>query len=386
MTSHAALRNERGIALVVVLLVVLAIAAIAAGAALLGSSTSLISVFHTRMSVMEETADAGLEEARSMVNAAKTNYPDTGYKVLENGVAVYNAAGAVIPNIKRWTYVGPIGISTGQFGVFGSAVSVVQNAQGDRVIRRGEIFQESFAKYAYFTNSEGSIQFGSGDQIFGPVFTNDNISINSGGITFWGPVATHGTISGQKTLPTIFKQGYKENAPLIAFPQTADLTKLQVQATTGGTDITSTTGGAVGQATTRIEFVAVDLNNDGKLDGIDEGFMRVYQVTRTTPANYAWWVVADTGGTYGAYSAGGHQEIPELRSHIGRWSWRPHVLQDVRPSHAVRQLDCAGQRDVGPDARHQPPLLPGRVGDAERLDRHEERAPPRRHGDRCHVR
>mgnify|MGYP001199781383 CR=1 FL=1 len=98
MTHHAELRSERGIALVVVLLVVLAIAAIAAGAALLGSSTNLISIFHSRMSVMEEAADAGLEEARSAVNASpKTVYPDTGYYVLENGVAVYNAAGTAIP-------------------------------------------------------------------------------------------------------------------------------------------------------------------------------------------------------------------------------------------------------------------------------------------------
>ena len=83
MTSHAALRNERGIALVVVLLVVLAIAAIAAGAALLGSSTSLITVFHSRMSVLEETADAGLEEARSMVNAAEDELP--GHRVQGSG-------------------------------------------------------------------------------------------------------------------------------------------------------------------------------------------------------------------------------------------------------------------------------------------------------------
>jgi hypothetical protein len=295
MTHHAELRSERGIALVVVLLVVMAIAAIAAGAALLGSSTSLISIFHSRMSVMEEAADAGLEEARSAVNASpKTVYPDTGYYTLENGVAVYTASGALIPNIKRWTYVGPIGIATGQFGVYGSAVTVVQNAQGDRVVRRGEIYQESFAKFAYFTNVEGAIQFGSGDQLFGPVFSNDNISINSGGATFWGPIATHGTISGKTN--GVFKQGYTENAPAIAFPQTADLSKLQTQAAFGNTAIVGNTSGNAGQATTRIEFVAVDLNGDGKTDGVDEGFMKVYQVKKTPVANYAGWVVADTGG------------------------------------------------------------------------------------------
>src|SRR5262245_30727072 len=107
---RSVLRNERGIALVVVLLVVLAIAAVAAGAELLGSSTSLITTYHSRMSVLEAAADAGLEEARSAVNAQPNNkavYPDTGYVTLENGVAVYAANGTLIPNVKRWTYVGP---------------------------------------------------------------------------------------------------------------------------------------------------------------------------------------------------------------------------------------------------------------------------------------
>jgi len=300
MTYRPEFRSERGIALVVVLLVVLAIAAIAAGAALLGSSTSLITTYHSRMSVLEAAADAGLEEARSAVNAApKTVYPDTGYKILENGVAVYSANGTLIPNVKRWTYIGPVGVTSGEFGVFGSAVVVAQNTQGDRVVRRGEIFQESFAKYAYFTQIEGAIQFGSGDQIFGPVFSNDAISINSGGVTFYGPVATAKTISGKQY--GVFKQGYTENAPQITFPATADLTKLQTQAMQGQTAITSTTSGTAGQATTRIEFVAVDLNGDGVANGVDEGFMKVYQVTNT--AN-GWWVVADTGGT-NSYSANG---------------------------------------------------------------------------------
>jgi hypothetical protein len=293
MTYRAELRNERGIALVVVLLVVLAIAAIAAGAALLGSNTSLITMFHGRQGVLEAAADASIEETRAMLNGSqKASYPTTGYSTLESGVAVYDAAGKVIPNVKRWTYVGPIGLKTGQYGVFGSVVVVAQDAQGDQVIRRGEVFQESFAKYAYFTDKEGAIVFGGGDQIFGPVFSNDKMTINSTGVTFWGPVATAQTITG--TAYGVFKQGYKENATAIPFPKTADLNALQGYATQGNTAIVSTTKGTAGQATTRIEFVAVDLNGDGNSTGLDEGFMKVYQVNNTTTD--AWWVVADTIG------------------------------------------------------------------------------------------
>ena len=284
-------RNERGIALVVVLLVVLAVAAIAAGAALLTSSTSLIDRYHTRLSVLETVADAGLEEVRSAVNANKTIYPDTGYRTIENGVAVYAAGGTVIPNIKRWTYLGPIGATSGQYGVFGSVVTVVQDAQGNRVVRRSEIFQESFAKYAYFTNVEGPIVFAAGDQLFGPVHSNDVINIGSGspGATFWGPLATAKTISNRSN--GIYKQGYTENAPNIPFPVTADLSKLQTQATAGNMAFVSTTAGQPGQATTRIEFTARDLNGDGDSTDDNEGFIKVYQVTL---AANAWWVVSDT--------------------------------------------------------------------------------------------
>lgn len=284
-------RSERGIALVVVLLVVLAVAAIAAGAALLSSSTSLIDRYHSRLSVLESVADAGLEEVRSAVNANKTIYPDTGFRTIENGVAVYATGGAVIPNVKRWTYLGPIGVTSGQYGVFGSVVTVVQDAQGNKVVRRGEIFQESFAKYAYFTNVEGSIVFAAGDQLFGPVHSNDVINIGSGspGATFWGPIATAKTISNRSN--GIYKQGYTENAPNIPFPQTADLAKLQTQAAAGNMSFVSNTSGNQGQATMRIEFTARDLNGDGDSTDDNEGFIKVYQVAA---AANAWWVVADT--------------------------------------------------------------------------------------------
>jgi len=53
-----------------------------------------------------------------------------------------------------------------------------------------------------------------------------------------------------------------------------------------------TTVGNTGSATTRIEFIAIDLNADGLLNGNNEGFIKVYQCTvaNTTCASY---VVAD---------------------------------------------------------------------------------------------
>lgn len=289
MRMQRMIADERGIALVVVLLVVLAVSAIIAGAALLGSNTTLIARNQARLSVLETVADAGLEQARSAINGNKALYPGAGFNTLEAGVAVTDANGVVIPNVRRWLYVGPSGVTSGQYGVFGSVVSVARDPQGNRVIRRGEVYQESFSKYAYFTTIEGAIVFANGDQIQGPVHSNDNITINSSGATFFGPVSTAGVINGKAN--GTFKQGFKEHVPVIPMPGTADLLALQAQAAIGNTAIVSTTAGTPGQATTRIEFVALDLNGDNDSSDANEGFMKVYQVAATTNA---WWVVADT--------------------------------------------------------------------------------------------
>ncbi len=296
MNTKDRMQDEGGIALVVVLLVSLVVGAISAGAALIGSSSSLITKYSDRASTLVSAADAGLEEARSQINGNPALYPDTAFAMLENGVAVYDADGSVIPGLQRWLYVGPSGVTSGQYGVFGSIVSVVQDAGGNQVIRRGEVAQESFAKYAYFTDIEpASISFGGGDQITGPVHTNDLLKIYSSGATFLGDVTTAQTIQG--VAYGTFAQGYLEGAPTIGMPTMTDLTKLQSQATAGGTAFVGDLNGGPGQATTRIEFVAFDLNADGFLNGNNEGFIKVYQTGIAANAGY---VVGDVPVDYAA--------------------------------------------------------------------------------------
>ncbi len=296
MTTRPRLRPRRGIALLVVLLVSLAVAAIASGATFLSLNTSLVSTYHGRLSVLESVADAGLEQARSALNGIDSLYPDSGYITYENGVNATDASGSTIPGVQRWTYVGPTGNTSGQYGVFGSIVTVVEDQTGNRIVRRLEVFQESFAKYAYFTDVEGSIVFGANDVLYGPVHSNDVIRIQaaSPGATFWGRLKTAQTINNRSW--GNYNAGYEENADEIPFPETAALTKLLAQATAGGTNFTSSTAGSAGQASMRIEFVALDLNADGDSSDSDEGFMKIYDVTNT--AN-TWWVTADTTGNFG---------------------------------------------------------------------------------------
>lgn len=287
-------RTDAGFALLVSVLVVLTVGAMALAASVIGSNAAIITRYDDRQGWLEAAALAGIEEIRSRLNgeAGDVLYPDSGYTTLENGVPVTDASGSPLPGLTRTSYVGPTGVVSGQYGVFGSVVAVVEDAEGNRVIRRGEIFQESFAKYAYFSNVEGGIYFGGGEQIFGPVHSNDRILIHSTGVTFHGPVVTAQTIEGKEY--ATFRQGYTEHGPNIALPKTTELAKLRALAEKGGVAFTGSAAGGPDQATLRIEFVAVDLDGDGGTSGPDEGFIRVYE------SSDPGWLTADVPIDYGS--------------------------------------------------------------------------------------
>lgn len=268
-----------GYALLMVLLLVLAVGILAAGAVSVVGNAGLINAYESRRTEMEALADAGLEVARARVNAQPSLYPSQDFATLENGVTVKDAAGVVIPGMRRYTYVGPLGEATGQYGVSGAVVSVVESG-GTRIVRRGDMAQESFARFAYFTDVEPStISFGGGDVISGPVHTNDYLKIYNSGATFRGPgmVTTARTITGRSY--GTFTEGYRENAARIELPTLADLDKLRSYATAGGTNFTAPNGGTEYEARLRIEFLTIDLNGDGRAEGDNEGFFRVYRST-----------------------------------------------------------------------------------------------------------
>lgn len=275
LPARRRLADQRGIALIVVLLLVVAVGALALAAITLTGNTRLINAWDERQDELETVAEAGLETGRSRLNSSRALFPDSGYTTLETDVSVTDAAGRSLPGVTRSTYAGPIGVSTGQYGVFGSLVSIARYANGDRVVRRADITQESFAKYAYFTDVEGSIVFGGGDQIQGPVHSNDEIEIHNTGATFRGPgmVTTAQTI--RNAARATFIGGKKENAGRIELPPTAELTRLQGYASAGGTAFTEPAGGNPGTARMRIEFLWIDLNANAAAEP-DEGFFRVY--------------------------------------------------------------------------------------------------------------
>jgi len=290
--------DERGMALVMVMLITVAVAALAAGAIFLTSSANLISKGQEREEDMRNAADAGIEIGRSALNGTPALFPDTGYVTLFASQPVNDASGNPIPNVTRSIYVGPTGSATGQYGIFGSVLSVITDRSGAVVVRRGELAQQSFAQYAYYTNSEGSnICFGNMDQIYGPMHTNDDMCIYSSGARFHSTVEVAGNITGANY--GTFDVGYIAHGAVIPLPTPADLAKLSTYATQGGMNFTAPTSGNATnayQSRLRIEFVALDLDGDGRVTGPNEGFFRVYMDTASAHPEYA---VADGPNTPG---------------------------------------------------------------------------------------
>ena len=279
-------QRQRGMALVMVMLITVAVAALAAGAIFLSGSSYIIARGQEREEDMRNAADAGIEIGRSALNGTPSLFPDSGYVALQTSQPVYDANGNLIPNVTRSLYAGPTGSSTGQYGIFGSVVSVINDRTGAVVVRRGELSQESFARFAYYTNSEGlGICFGGGDQIFGPLHTNDNMCIYSSGARFHSTVEVTGTVTGASY--GTFDQGYTQHGAVIPLPTIAQLSKLASYATTGGMNFTAPAGGTATQSRLRIEFVSLDLAGDGKVTDPNDGFFKVYIANSAATAAYA---------------------------------------------------------------------------------------------------
>jgi len=234
---------------------------------------------------LRRTADAGIEIARTALNETPTLFPDSGYVALQADQAVSDASGNPIPGFTRSIYLGPTRPSNSQGGTAVSIVSVIRDWSGPVLVRRGELARESFGQYENFTSSQGNgICFGNGDQVLGPVYTNSDLCIYSSGARFHDKVEVTGTISGIQY--ATFDRGYVQHGAAIPLPTVADLSKLATYAAQGGMSFTAPTGGTNTQARLRIEFLALDLDGDGRATGPDEGFFRVYVDSGVAQADY----------------------------------------------------------------------------------------------------
>lgn len=278
--------NERGVALFLTLILMMVVTSLAMAAIMLSSNATLIGRFHAKEAEMRASADAGLEWARDTINGTSTLLPDAGFVTLQDAQPVRDAGGNMIPGYTRSVFAGRSGATTGQFGVYASVISQIDDAAGRAVVvRRGELAQESFAQFARFDDTTtSSVVFANGIQVFGPIHTNGILYVGntpSNKANFHGLATTASTINSAGN--GNFRAGYRMNVPRINLPTTTALATLSTYATQGNMSVA---GGAVGTTVynpqTRIEFVPVDINGDGDFTDENEGFLRVYRANNTT--------------------------------------------------------------------------------------------------------
>lgn len=297
--------DRRGSALILTLVLTLSLASLATSAIYLGANDQILALTYDQERSLRYADEAVLAMGKSTLNFDPYAAPDTGFTTVLNNATVMGADGQQIPGITANMYIGPTSSNTGQFGRFVSVVAVVKNQAGAQVIRRLELAQESFAKFAYWSDQESNngnpIYFNNNDQLWGPVWSNDQIKIESGGARFHGTVGTASTISG-KGYGT-FDLGYSENQKKILLPNNTVLGDLPGYASAGGFNFTAPNASTVDQTRMRIEFVARPYNGGAggvaglPINGADDGYFRVYVSNGGAP-----WLRGDSTSTNcGAY-------------------------------------------------------------------------------------
>jgi hypothetical protein len=287
-----ALRARRGIALFISMFFVAGIGALALSAIYLTANASLLAKTYEKEDDLKYASEAALQIGKAALNYNPAALPNTSFVQLLNNQAMKTADGATVPGVVVNLFAGPTGSTSGQFGRFASVLAEARDPNGTGFVRRLELTQESFAKFAYWTNSEntaggGTIVFGNNDAIWGPVWSNDTITIDNSGASFHDDVGTAAPLIKNASHGT-FDKGYQVKQRPIQLPSLSALSTLSALATAGQYNLPSVTTGDESSVRTRIEFVAVDLNNDADSTDDNEGFFRVYTVSSGSSDEIQW--------------------------------------------------------------------------------------------------
>ncbi len=292
--------DRRGMAIIVTLMMTVALGALALSAVYLASGTKIGSGLSNRAADLQYAADAALQMGKSYINADPAAMPASGYREITfNGGVLKNADGSDIPGVTVKVWAGPSGATTGQFGAFGSIVAQATDRTGGSVIRRLELAQENFARFAYWSNRESNsgtpIWFGGGDVIFGPTWSNDTVHIYAKGTLpfaaqFRDDFGTAKTIVQADQAD--FWKGYTTNGKPITMPTPASLGNLPLYAASGFLNLSAPSNGNETTVRMRIEFVNVDIDGDGKATDPQDGFVKIYTLNGGAPVE---WLRADFG-------------------------------------------------------------------------------------------
>lgn len=290
--------DRRGMAIIITLILVVALGALALSSVYLVSGTKIGSGLSNRAADLQYAADAALQVGKSYINADPAAMPATGYREITfNGGVLNDASGTPIPGVTVKVWAGPSGATSGQFGAFGSIIAQATDQTGARVVRRLELAQENFARFAYWSNREtngiGPIYFGGGDVIFGPTWSNDTVRINlKGSLPF--AAQFRDDFGTAKTIIQAdqgdFWKGYTTNAKPITMPAPAALSNMPTYAASGQLNFNAPSNGNETTVRMRIEFVNIDIDGDGSDTDPQDGFARVYMLNGGAPVQ---WVRGD---------------------------------------------------------------------------------------------
>ena len=267
------IRDQRGIALITVVLVALAVSSVAIAASMMTMSGTLVRRYSERATIADQAAISGTEKGLSALLGNGALYPQTGFTTLADSLPVYDANGTAIPGVRRSIYLGP-SVDPAR----GSIVTQVWGQGGVRAVRRLEVSATSLGSYGFFVDDDET-GLGYPPQVdqYGPVYSRKSIQVQPPSVgdttVFWDQVATASTVINSGN--GIFRQGFKENVPVIPMPSSTDLTSLRPLAVTAGLQFAST-GPGPNSAPMRIEFVPVDMDGDTATKNDIEGFIRIF--------------------------------------------------------------------------------------------------------------
>jgi hypothetical protein len=341
---------RRGSAIVLVLIMTMALAGLAMSAIYMAGSSGLLSRYHDKERDLAFAVESALELGKSRLQRDTTLVLyDTGYTQLLTNQAVYDAAGNALTGLTVNLYGGLTGDTSGTYVEYVTLVATVSDPSGIRIARRMDLYQQSFSRYGLFTNDfPSTASIGPGENIGGRVHSNNRFIGASSGSPypfFSDTVSAAGTISGNGQWSDTVSS--TAGAIVIPYPTAASIVGQYstlanagslnytigagsgTSATSDGINVSGTSSGTANY-TGRVEFVPVDVNNNGMIDST-EGFMRVFILwpgyggdsTRLN-VNFSGSPVSRTGiilqNQCGAfYTISGHREFFPVAMHDATW-------------------------------------------------------------------
>jgi hypothetical protein len=289
-----------GSAVFLVLIVTVALAALAGSAVLLTSGGQLVTNYHDQERDLLYAGQAALQDGISDLNNNPFALPSTGYVQIASNATLTAADGTLVPNVVFDLYAGPTGSATKQQGRFVTVVAVAKDTLRHRqFVRRVELNQESFARFAYFSENENGICFGSNDRLNGPVFSDDVISTCGAPQkadfmdSVWTPQSFN---NGDPPIDTLY-DGWTKVAKPLTLPSTAKLNTLFSIAAGAHTEFftPNVATDSTASVLSRIEFDAYTVNGNPDSTSPGSGYVKFYQVDLAKafmPAPVGTWTVA----------------------------------------------------------------------------------------------